>query len=510
MQTLDHSAARGPGADPTRWTALAVLLAAAVMDLLDGTVVNVAVPAIQQRFGATLSQVQWMIAGYMLSFGLGLITGGRLGDLYGRRRVFLAGVASFTVSSLLAGVATTPAVLIEARVLQGLAAAIMVPQVLAITHTIFPPDERPKAYGLYGAVTGLAAIVGPLIAGLLLEYDPFGFGWRSIFLVNVPIGIVAFALAARKVPESRADHTRRLDLAGVALLAVALLGLLLPLVQGRELGWPWWMIALAVVSLPLFGWFVRHERERTRTDRSPLVPLHLFGPRAFWAGLITCGVFFGVMAGFFITLTITLQLGLGFTALRTGLVLVPFSISAAIGSTVSIAAVKRAGRLVLQFGVGVFAAGLVLLLTAFALRGASITSMALLVPLAVSGFGMGLVIAPLVDVILAGVPERDAGAASGVLNATGQIGQAIGVAAIGAVFFISVGTPSPEHYAHALQVALMVQIAVLLMCILLMALLPKRGSGQSTAQSRSGDDIDSSAIGPRSTVRYERDIGVAA
>jgi len=459
--------------DPNRWRALLVLLIAGAMDLLDTTVVNVAVPSIRRRLGASLAQVQWMIAGYMLAFGLALITGGRLGDLFGRRRVFLAGVAGFTAASLAAGLAPSSEFLIAMRVLQGLGAAVMVPQILAIAHTIFPPEERGKAYGLYGAVTGVAAVVGPILAGTLLAYDPLALGWRAIFLINVPVGVIACALAARFVHESRSEQPGRLDLVGVTLLTVSLLGVLVPLVEGRELGWPLWMIAIAVASLPLLALFVRHERRLERSDASPLVPLHLFSQRAFSAGLVACAVFFGTTAGFFMSLTITLQLGLGISALKTGFALVPFSIAAAVGSTASASLAKRHGRLVLQYGVVVFAMGLALLAAVLESRGARLTMGALLLPLAASGFGMGLVIAPLVEVILAGVHNEDAGAASGVLNATGQVGQAVGIAVLGAVYFSALSAPSAASSTHALALTLEVAVAILACCIGVMALLPK-------------------------------------
>jgi EmrB/QacA subfamily drug resistance transporter len=459
-----------------RWRALLVLLIAAAMDLLDGTVVNVAVPSIQQSVGASVAQLQWTIAGYMLAFGLGLITGGRLGDLFGRRRMFLTGVASFTIASLLAGLAPNPEILIAMRVLQGLSAAVMVPQILAIVHTIFPAEERPHASGVYGAVTGLAAVVGPILAGVLLRFDAFGLGWRAIFLINVPVGVIAFILAARSIGESRVEGAARLDIGGVALLTASLLGLLLPLIEGQELGWPSWMIALAVASVPLFVLFVRHERRRSGTNASPLVPLLLFRQRAFWAGLAACVVFFGTTGGFFVSLTVTLQLGLRISALSTGLALIPFSIAAAVGSGISIALAKRDGRRVLQAGATLFAVGLGLIVFVLNARAESVTIASLLLPLALSGFGMGLVIAPLVDVILAEVHERDAGAASGVLNATGQVGQAVGVALFCSVFFAGLGTPSVTSYIHALRTTLELQIVALVGCVGIMSLLPRRSS----------------------------------
>jgi EmrB/QacA subfamily drug resistance transporter len=457
----------------TRWLSYLVLLMAGFMDLLDTTVVNVAFPSIQRDLGASLAAVQWVVAAYALAFGLLLVTGGRLGDLYGRRRMFLLGVAGFTLASALAGAAPSPGLLIIGRAFQGAAAAIMVPQILATVQVIFSATERQAAYGLYGGVTGLAAVAGPLVSGYLVARDPFGLAWRSIFLVNVPLGLAALVLAARLVPESRAPNARRLDLVGVALLSAALLGVLYPLVQGRELGWPWWTAVLALVSLPMFVWFLRHEHRLTLTDASPLVPLGLFRERAFSAGLLTSLVFFAGTGAFFLIVTATLQFGLHYPPLRAGLAWLPFSIAAAVGSGLSVPASRRLGRRILQAGAAVFMLGLLLLEVAFHRTAGSIGPTGLLIPLATCGLGMGLVVAPLVDVILGGVHEHDAGAASGVLGAVGQLGQAIGISAIGTAYFALLGAPSPGSYTRALELTLVGEAAVFAACIGLMFLLPE-------------------------------------
>ncbi|MDQ3809139.1 MAG: MFS transporter [Chloroflexota bacterium] len=478
-------------ADPQRWKAYFVLLLAGFMDLLDTTVVNIGFPSIQRDLGASTAAVQWVVAGYIVAFGLVLITGGRLGDLYGRRRMFLLGVGGFTLTSALAGLAPTPWTLIAARVLQGIAAAIMVPQILAIVQTIFPPGERPAAFGVYGAVTGLAAVAGPLVGGLLVQHNLLGLEWRPIFLVNIPIGLVALVLTARVVPESKEIHARRLDLRGVGLLTVSLLLVLYPLVQGHEMGWRWWMSAMMVASIPAFAWFVHHERELTRAGASPLVPLDLFRERAFAGGLLTSLVFFGGTGAFFLTLAVTLQLGLGFSPLRAGLAVIPFSIAAAIGSAISVPAAPRVGRLVLQAGVATFIVGLGLLAATMHDAGAAVSLRSLVLPLATTGLGMGLVVAPLVDVILAGVHGRDAGAASGVLNATGQLGQAIGIAAIGALYFAVLGRATPAAYAQALERTLWGEIAIFAACIGVMFLLPRHGVAAGEESSQSHDDVRS-------------------
>lgn len=457
----------------SRWTAYVVLLAAGFLDLLDTTVVNVAVSSIQRSLSASLPDVQWVIASYMLAFGLLLITGGRLGDLFGRRRMFVAGVSGFTIASLAAGLAPSIATLIAARAVQGAAAAIMVPQILAIAQILFSPAERPAAFGLYGGVTGLAAVAGPLLGGFLVQHDLFGLGWRPIFLLNVPVGIAAIVLTLRLVPESRADTARSLDLGGVALVSVALLGVLFPLMQGQSLA-PWVRGAMVLIAAVAFAMFVRRERSLTSRG-SALVPMTLFRERAFSAGLITSAVFFAATATFFLTVSMTLQLGLGFSAMRTGLTWLPFSLAAMAGSGMSIAAAPRLGRRILQMGAAVFALGVAFVVLVLERRGIAVSAGSLTLPMMVSGLGMGLVVAPLVDVILAGVHGRDAGAASGVLNATGQVGQAIGVATLGALYFFALaGTSGAEAYLSALRVVLIADVAVLLGVVALTVALPAR------------------------------------
>lgn len=255
--------------DRRRWIALAIVMAAAFMDLVDVTIVNIAIPAIQEDIGATVSQIQWIVAGYALAFAVGLITGGRLGDIYGRKRLFLAGIAGFTIASALCGIAQSPELLVTARILQGAMAALMVPQVLAIIHATFPPHEKGKVFGLWGAIVGLGGISGPLIGALLTHWNLFGLEWRPIFLINLPVGILALILGAKYIEESRSPQALRLDLVGVIVGTVGLLMLLYPLTRGEETGWPTWGFVTMFASIPVFGALIAYERAKSRRDGSP-------------------------------------------------------------------------------------------------------------------------------------------------------------------------------------------------------------------------------------------------
>ncbi|MBO0807964.1 MAG: MFS transporter, partial [Actinobacteria bacterium] len=278
--------------DPRRWLTLAVLLLAAFMNLLDVSIVNIAIPSIQRNLHASYADVQWALAGYTLAYALVLITGGRLGDIFGRKRLFLIGVTGFTVFSALCGAAQSPGMLIAARVAQGAMGAIMVPQVLAVIQVIFPPAERIKALAGFGVTAGLGTVSGPLLGGLLIGHNLFGLDWRPIFLINVPVGIIAVIASAVLVRESRAQQPPRLDPAGVGLVTAALVLLLYPLVQGRQLGWPGWTFAMMAASAPVFAAFAWYERATQRRAGSPLVPLSLFARRGFSAGMAVALSFF--------------------------------------------------------------------------------------------------------------------------------------------------------------------------------------------------------------------------
>lgn len=440
-------------ADPRRWIALAILLTAAFMDTVDVTVVNIAIPSLQRDLGASAADIQWIVGGYALTFAAGLITGGRLGDLYGRKRILMIGLAAFTATSLLCGIAPNPDVLLIGRLAQGAAAALMVPQVLSIVNVIFPDEERSKVFGIYGGVLGLGTVAGPIIGALLLEWDLFGLGWRPIFLINLPLGVAGLILGKAIIGESRAQHARRLDLPGVGLLTAALFMIMLPLTQGRELGWPAWSIACLVGAVPVLALFVAHQYRLDRTGGQPLVPPHLFGLRSFSGGL-GVQLMFGLASGvFFLAWALYLQVALGWSPLKAGLAGLPMSLALMAGAGVSSQVlVPRFGRAVLQVGAVLAAVGALgyhLLVVHYAADLATWQAIVAIVPM---GLGLGLIIAPLADLILADVPKTDSGAASGVLNTTTQLGQALGIGLCSVVFFgrLDHGTGLPAAFAHSL------------------------------------------------------------
>ncbi|MGW0995416.1 MFS transporter [Streptomyces sp. NPDC002523] len=485
-----------PPADRARWLALAIVMAAAFMDLVDVTIVNIAIPSIQRDAGASFSQIQWITAGYALAFAAGLITGGRLGDIHGRKRLFLIGVGGFTLASALCGFAANPEMLVASRILQGGMAALMVPQVLSIVHATFPANERGKVFGLFGAIVGLGAVSGPLLGALLTEWNLFGLQWRPIFLINLPVGVVALLLGRRYITESRAPKALKLDLVGVALVTVGLLMLLYPLTRGRELGWPLWGYVSMVGALGVFAALVAYERRKAARDGSPLVELSLFRVKSFAAGIAVQTVFGIALGIFFLVWTLYMQYGLGWSPLRAGLTGVPFSIAVSVAAGMSVQKlVPRFGRKVLQAGALVMGLGVLLYIWEAHHYGLAIASWQMALPLVVMGLGMGLIVAPLTDAVLSEVPREHAGSASGLINTVQQMGNALGLGLVSVVFFGVIGDRLTRDqvgpaFANAFQHALWWVAAVLGVIFLLMSALPKRPAqhveGAETPEGEAG------------------------
>lgn len=432
-----------PTLDPRRWLALTVVLVAGFMDLLDVTIVNVAVPSILRDLRAEYAQIEWVVAGYVLGFAAVLITGGRLGDIFGRKRLFLIGVGGFTIASALCGVASGPAMLIGARFWQGAMAGLMVPQILAIIHVTFPAEERGKVFGLWGGILGSASVAGLILGGLLVQWNLAGLEWRPIFLVNIPVGVAAVVAAWFVVPESRSPSAPRLDLIGMVLAVAGVLMLVYPLAEGRSLGWPVWTFLLMAGAVVVLALFVAYERWRTRTVGSPLVVLSLFRARTFASGMAVWLIFWVALGGFFLVWTLYMQVGLGWTPLRAGLTAVSFAVGAAAGAGLSVQVfTPRFGRRVLMAGALLNAVGFGGYAWVSSHYGPAIHPWQMVVPLVVAGIGFGLVVAPMIDAILTKVPIRDAGSASGLLNTTQQVGMALGVALVGVLFFALLASDS--------------------------------------------------------------------
>lgn len=467
--------------DPKRWLAAGVMLVAIFMDLLDTTIVNVAIPSIQQNLNAGYAEIQWITAGYAMAFAILLITGGRLGDIIGRKRTFEIGIAGFTLASTACGLAPSAEFLAGSRILQGAAAALMVPQVMSIIHVTFPARERGKAFGIFGAVAGLAAVAGPILGGVLVSADIFGLGWRAIFLINVPVGLLALAAGRAFISESRSENADRLDLRGMAVCSLALLLVVFPLVQGHELGWPWWIFALIAAAAPVTWFLTRHVRRLDRQGGSPLIVPSLFRYRSFVVGLGVQLAFHTVVALFFLSWTVYLQTGAGFSALRAGLTTVAFAIGAFASSGVAVAVlVQKYGRKVLIAGAAVELGGMLTLQWTVDRYGGDITLWAAAVPLLLVGFGFGLIAAPLPVIILTDVPTGGSGSASGLSNTVVQVGGAIGVALLGVTFFgpLGGGSPTSLDLTEAFGITLWAISGLLAVVLFLTCALPRRMSSE--------------------------------
>ncbi|MGW3650899.1 MFS transporter [Streptomyces sp. NPDC000878] len=487
--------------DRRRWFALAIVMTAAFMDLVDVTIVNIAIPSIQREAGASFSQIQWITAGYALAFAAGLVTGGRLGDIHGRKRLFLVGIGGFTLASALCGFAANPEMLVASRILQGAMAAMMVPQVLSIVHATFPAHERGKVFGLFGAIVGLGAVSGPLLGALLTEWNLFGLEWRPIFLINLPVGIAGLILGRRYITESKAPRALKLDMVGVALVTLGLLMLLYPLTRGRELGWPLWGYLSMAGALGVFGALVAYEKRKTRIDGSPLVELSLFRVKSFAAGIAVQTVFGVGLGVFFLVWTLYMQIGLGWSALRAGLTGVPFSIAVSVAAGMSVQKLTpRFGRKVLQAGALVMGLGVLLYIWESGRYGLTIAPWQMALPLVVMGVGMGLIVAPLTDAVLSEVPREHAGSASGLINTVQQMGNALGLGLVSVVFFGAMGdrlAPSEvgPAFVDGFQNALGWVAALMGVIFLVMFALPGRAAAVTEPDEVAEGDRDKVLVG---------------
>jgi MFS family permease len=455
-----------------RWPVLAVVLIAEAMDILDTTTVNVAGPAVRRSLGGGIGLVQWLSAAYTLAFAVLLITGGRLGDRYGPRRMFLAGAAGFTAASVLCGLAVSPGLLIAARLVQGGFGAVLLPQGIGLLTAVFPEREIGRAFSAYAPVLSLAAVAGPVVAGALIHWDLWGSSWRLIFGINLVLGGAALAGGLRYLPADGPATLRRLDGRGVLIAAAAMFGVIYPLIQGRELGWPWWTWAVLAAGLAGFGWFARHERR----SPAPLIEPALLRRRTYLAGAAVALAFFAATAGIMLVLSFYAQYGLGYGALGAGLMLTPVAAGNVIGALAALRLASRlGGRATIGVNLAVALAGLISL-AVLALVTTRPGGLVLAGPALALGFGLGGIIAPLFATILVGVTPAETGSASGSLGAIQQLAGSVGVATLATLY-----TATSHPAARGLAITALATAVLLAVAAALTLLLP---SGEASQRSK--------------------------
>lgn len=456
------------------WAGLAVLLLAGFVTIFDLFVVNVAIPSIQSGLGASFAQISFIVAGYELAFGVLLITGGRLGDRFGRRRLFVAGMAGFTLASALCGLAPGSETLIAARVLQGLAAALLFPQVYASIRVNFDGNDRRRAFGLLGMTLGLAAIAGQVLGGGLIHADLFGLGWRTIFLINIPIGVIAI-VAARYIPESYAPQKPLLDGRGVLLISIALSLLLVPLIEGPTQGWPAWTLCSLGAAAVLLVLFYRQQERRRIAGLWPLVDMRLLAQRHVALGVMLVLLVYSTSSSFFLCFALLVQKGFGLDPLQAGLIFAPCSVGFVLASLAAPRLVARWGIRAIIGGALIYALFIAALIVQVAVAGAQLNPVTLIPVLVVVGAGQGAIMTPLLNLVLGYVDEAQSGMASGIISTVQQVGAALGVAVVAMLFNSALNdagsVAQAGQYASAFVAGMLCNLAVsVAICLLLLAL----------------------------------------
>jgi EmrB/QacA subfamily drug resistance transporter len=454
-----------------------------ILNILDSTIVNVAAPSIQADLSMSTSALEWVAAAYTLALAIGLMAGARLGDMYGRKRMLMLGLVGFVASSAFCSFAWSGDVLVASRALQGLAAALMVPQSFGLIRDVFPPQHMSKAFAALGPVIGLSTVLGPVVAGLLMKADLFGTDWRALFLINLPVGAFALVMGSKVLPAGRPSHAGlRLDGVGTALLGTASFLLVFPLVDGRTQGWPTWMFVLLAASVPVFGAFVVHQRARLRAGRAPMVELSVLRKRSYVSGVIFTLVFFGSIVGFSLTTGLFLQIGLGFGPMHAALYLAAMAVGAFFGAGVGAWAATAVGRPILHIGLTIMAVGTAVLYVSLRSVDGDVGLLTLAPGLFVFGLGMGMIFVPLFSIIMAEIDDHEVGSGSGLLESLQQLGASLGVAILGTLFFdrlaLEDGGPvaamaSGRHLVAAEDTLLMV-IALIAVAWLIGWLLPRK------------------------------------
>ena len=465
-----------------RWLVLCVVLMGTFMTVLDVAIVNVAIPSIRADLNASFGEIEFVISAYTLTYACLLVTGGRLGDNYGRKLLFNLGLLLFGAASAACGLAPTSEILIAARAVQGIGGALMYPQVLAIIQITFSGDARAKALGIFGSVIGIAAIAGQILGGTLLALDLWGLEWRPIFLVNVPLAIVTITAAIFILPKEEKHDAVGLDWGGVALITPALLLLVIPLLEGRELGWPLWTIASFIAAFPLLGGFIWYERHVGKRGGRPLVRLELFANKSFAYGVPIAGLFFAAYAGYLFTLAVYLQVGLGFSPLRSAIVYTPSAIGFFITSLTAPRLIPLLGRHVLTVGYVTAAFGFAATAATAHAAGAHLHGYELAPSLLIAGLGMGFGMSPLVGTVIAGLAPQEAGSGAGIVTTTLQIGNVLGIAVISLLFFTILGDAAPgAAYADTFAITLPISALLLLAAAYLVRRLPRMPFEESNA-----------------------------
>ncbi|MBN7772283.1 MFS transporter [Clostridium aminobutyricum] len=459
-----------------RTFALVILLFASFMDILDTMIINIAIPSIQSGLQAGSSAVEWTANAYILGMALIIITGGRLGDILGRKKMFMIGMAGFTIASAFSGLAATINVLIFSRAIQGIMAGIMIPQVLSYIQVLFAPKERAGALGAYSGISGFATVAGPILGAFLIKINLLQLGWRTLFLINVPIGVFIFIAAAIVLTESKSTNPLRVDILGTLMAMASLILLLYPLIQGNSLGWPVWTYISMAAALIVGILFIVYEKRRTKLNKSPLIALNLFQFKSFIGGVSVFTLFMIAMSGYFLVFTFYLQMGLQFTPLHAALTALPFSLMVPVMAGFSVMKLApKFGRKVVVSGLILCAIGLAGVEWVMHGAGPSLSSWQLLPVLLIGGAGMGMVVASLTDFSLSQVPQQDAGSASGILNMMQQVGSSIGIAILGTIFFNFIGSLFEiSGFAMGVRYAIWSAVGILILTIPFVFLLPKK------------------------------------
>ncbi|MBP2320202.1 MFS family permease [Kibdelosporangium banguiense] len=444
---------------------LITILLGAALPILDFFIVNVALPTIDRTLNASASMLELVVAGYGIAYGVLLVLGGRLGDAFGRRRLFMIGLAAFTITSLACGLAPNVGVLVGARIAQGAAAALMLPQVLSTIQATTTGERRSRALGMYGANAGMAMVLGQLLGGLLVAADIAGSSWRPIFLVNVPIGVLGLLLARRNIPETRSPSPADADLAGTLLLGAGLFALLVPLTEGRAMGWPLWTWLLLGASPVAFATLVFVERRMDRAGRVALLPLSVLRMPSMRRGLSLSAPFFLGFGAYMFVAAVTLQDGLHLGPFEAGLALAPMAVAFLVASLVSSRLVSRYGRYVITVGAAIQGTGVTVAILTVLSAWPEITVLNLAPAMAIAGFGQGLMMTTLFRVILSRVPAESAGVGSGSLVTVQQVCLALGVATIGSLF-LWLSEPDVLGMRDAFAIVMAIQsVVAVVVCI---------------------------------------------